>query len=189
MSKLAEQLWAQYYPNPQITFSQKIWEPYQEPRRKHKRRRIQKKWIKRYGTITRYKIYRSPFDVRQKVDQFCREVIIEMVFRPVYREHRIAISPPLRCLRAKPPNVPSAKVEFKTVDYHLDTIGCIRNISAVLLQNSYLGVDKIVGEVMDRMRQMGFNELVKSINEQQENYGNQNTSEYGEPFNRYYSEY
>lgn len=40
------------------SFSAEFGEPYQEQRRKHKKKRINKKWAKRYGYVTKYRKWR-----------------------------------------------------------------------------------------------------------------------------------
>ena len=40
------------------SFSAEFSEPYQEQRRKHKKKRINKKWAKRYGYVTKYRKWR-----------------------------------------------------------------------------------------------------------------------------------
>lgn len=46
-------------PFPDATgFSMIFSQPYQEQRRKHKKKRINKKWAKRYGYVTKFKRYR-----------------------------------------------------------------------------------------------------------------------------------
>ena len=40
------------------TFSTEFSEPYQEQRRKHKKKRINKKWAKRYGYVTKFRKWR-----------------------------------------------------------------------------------------------------------------------------------
>lgn len=40
------------------SFSAEFSEPYQEQRRKHKKKRINKKWAKRYGYVTKYRKFR-----------------------------------------------------------------------------------------------------------------------------------
>lgn len=40
------------------SFTAELSEPYQEQRRKHKKKRINKKWAKRYGYVTKYRKWR-----------------------------------------------------------------------------------------------------------------------------------
>ena len=40
------------------SFSAEFSEPYQEQRRKHKKKRINKKWAKRYGYVTKFRTWR-----------------------------------------------------------------------------------------------------------------------------------
>ena len=40
------------------SFSTEFTEPYQEQRRKHKKKRINKKWAKRYGYVTKFRTWR-----------------------------------------------------------------------------------------------------------------------------------
>ena len=40
------------------SFSAEFSEPYQEQRRKHKKKRINKKWAKRYGYVTKFRKFR-----------------------------------------------------------------------------------------------------------------------------------
>lgn len=159
--ELTKQIWNSYYTNSKVGFTQELYIPVTRPQKIHKKSRIQKKWLRRFGEITTYKIQQIPLD--SFISYYTRVIIVSYINTPIKHKHTIAIVPELR-YSISDVN-PSELIKFKTKEYELQPIGCNLQISAeVYLQMRDL--DKLSKYLKDRFEKQAFDYLLDYI----ENY-------------------
>lgn len=121
--KLIKQIWNTYYTNPNISFRQELYLPTRVPRRFHKNRRVQKKWIKRFGEITTYEIKQIP--LQDSINQYARVIVVLYVNSPTKNVHHVAIESDLKYTVSNP----NDKIVYQTKHYELESIGCQISLS------------------------------------------------------------
>lgn len=108
-----------------------VYREFDVPVRRHRRRRIQKKWLKRYGTRTVKKLdyiydrpITSPRDLSTRdVD---REILLNIVIRPHVASDTVRM-PVLPTFNYTDP--PEASVPIESVTYQFPKIGMVQRLS------------------------------------------------------------
>lgn len=114
------------------------------PVRRHRRRRIQKKWLKRYGTRVVQKLdymydrpIGSPADLSPRDDYDC-EILLQMTIKTQPAQSiRMPVQPKYEDIFLDP----SASVEIETVTYEFPKIGMVQRLSYKFYIEFYENID------------------------------------------------